>query len=149
MLNYNNGGHVLASIAVHDSVPKPRDPAMVTPATKQHVPAKMPEHGASVQGPGSSIDSALGEGDIKIALPLSFPRPEPDLTTLKAQDGKVVIDITIDEVGRVVKLSLVQGLGPSIDDVVLAGIQNWRYVPATLNGAPVESEQEVIFYYKH
>ncbi len=60
-----------------------------------------------------------------------------------------MVDITIDEVGNVVKLSSVQGLGPRIDNVVLAGVQKWRYAPATLNGAPVESEQDVIFYYKH
>jgi protein TonB len=58
------------------------------------------------------------------------------------------VDIVIDKTGRIAKFNLEHGLGHGVDDTVLATIQGWTFQPATRNGVPVASEQELLFHYE-
>jgi protein TonB len=114
-------------------------------------PTKPKEKGApsAEVGSGSSADSGLGEGDIKIASQTYFPYPKPNLSSLPhGTTGDVVLNAVIDENGKIKDLTLLKGLGPSIDDAVIAVVKQWSYTPATKNGVPVPSEQELHFHYE-
>jgi protein TonB len=41
-----------------------------------------------------------------------------------------------------------KGLGQPIDDVVIATVKQWSFAPATRNGVPIPSEQELHFHYE-
>jgi len=57
-------------------------------------------------------------------------------------------DYAIDEHGKIAELTLLQGLGPTIDDEVIQTVDQWIYTPATKNGVPVPSIQELHFHYE-
>ncbi len=92
---------------------------------------------------------ALGAGDISIALAKSFPVPRPDLAPMaRGTKGDVVVDITIDEQGKISELKLVNGIESSIDQTVVAAVRQWTFRPASRDGRPVASEQELRFHYE-
>ena len=100
-------------------------------------------------GPGSSAKSGAGEGNLNIALPKVFPYPNADISALpRGSSGDVILNAVIDEQGKITELTLVKGLGPQIDNKVLATVQGWSYAPATKDGVPVRSEQELRFHYE-
>jgi hypothetical protein len=42
----------------------------------------------------------------------------------------------------------VQSLGPAIDEKVLAALENWHFHPATRDGVPTPSKQDVVYHFK-
>jgi protein TonB len=92
---------------------------------------------------------ALGEGDTTLALVVVHPPPHPDLTQLPSGTrGDVIVDVVIDKTGRIAKFTMTRGLGHGVDETVLATIKQWTFQPATRNGVPVASEQELLFHYE-
>jgi protein TonB len=140
------------------SVPHPHADVPVKKAEKQsvavHAPAPVPEPKtvaapSAESGSGAAAESGLGEGDIKIALQKHFPYPTPDLSVMaRKSSGDVILNAVIDERGNISNLTLLKGLGPAIDDVVIATVKQWSYAPATKNGVPVASEQELHFHFE-
>lgn len=103
----------------------------------------------SETGSGTSGSSALGDGDVRIALPQVHPRPQPDLTVLpRGTAGDVVVDVTIDDTGKVTATTLVKGLGGAVDTAVMQVLHNWVFTPATRNGQNIASEQEILIHYE-
>jgi protein TonB len=101
------------------------------------------------RGVDNSGQSGLGDGEITIALEKYFPYPKPSLSTLpRGTAGDVILTATIDEHGKISGLTLLQGLGPAIDDEVISTVNQWTYTPATKNGVPVASVQELHFHYE-
>jgi len=49
-----------------------------------------------------------------------------------------ILDVTIDEQGRVIQAAIRVGLHPIYDGQILVAAREWRYQPATLNGRPVK-----------
>jgi protein TonB len=77
------------------------------------------------------------------------PPPRPDLSQLPAGTrGDVIVDVVIDATGRITHTTMASGLGHGVDETVLAMIQQWTFRPATRNGVPVASEQELLFHYE-
>ncbi len=103
----------------------------------------------SSPGTGTSGESALGDGNISIALVKFHPRPVPDLSALPSgTSGDVVLDATIDAQGKIAGLKVAKGFGGAIDQTVIATVQQWTFSPATKDGIPVASEQEILFHYE-
>lgn len=104
---------------------------------------------ASVSPDSASGADALGTGNINIAYLDSFRSPRPDLSSLpRGTSGEVVLDITIDTTGRIVGLKKLSGVGYGVDESVIATVQAWIFHPATKDGTPVVSEQELHFHYE-
>ena len=49
-----------------------------------------------------------------------------------------IVEIIINETGAVEAATIVAPVNPVYDRLALAMAKNWRYKPATLNGAPVK-----------
>jgi TonB family protein len=48
------------------------------------------------------------------------------------------IEVVIDENGNVAQAMMRASVAPNYDRQVVSAAQNWRYRPATINGAPVK-----------
>jgi periplasmic protein TonB len=105
--------------------------------------ANSPERGVA-----SSGQSGLGDGDITIALEKYFPYPTPSLSSLpQGTAGDVILKAVIDH-GKIAELTLLEGLGPAIDDEVIQTVNRWIYIPAMKDGVPVASVEELHFHYE-
>jgi periplasmic protein TonB len=125
-------------------VPSPSVPA---PTPAQPEVAAAPTAATSSPNASSGVD-ALGDGDTTVALVVAHPSPKPDLSQLPSgTSGDVIVDVVIDKDGRIAKYTMMRGLGHGVDQTVLATIQQWTFQPATRNGVPVASEQELLFHY--
>ena len=144
--------------AVSGQIPAKAAVVKVAPKTaldRSPLPAKTEVAAASVVTPpsahpdGTVGDDAFGSGNVNIALVRSFPAPKPDLSRLpRGTSGDVILDVVIDADGKVASLTTTKGLGFGVDEVVVATVQGWLFQPATKDGKPVASEQELHFHYE-
>jgi periplasmic protein TonB len=155
-----SGHHLLLTYSPGDSAPPSTLKTPQKPANKAVMPRPIPAPVPAPVTPSAATPStstgastgadALGQGDTTLALVVVHPSPKPDLSQLPSGTrGDVVVDVVIDQNGRIAKSSLARGLGHGIDEAVLATIQQWTFQPATRNGVPVASEQELLFHYEH
>jgi protein TonB len=64
------------------------------------------------------------------------PPVYPELAMKARVQGMVIVEATLNERGRVVNVSLVQGL-PLLSDAALDAVRKWVYTPTLVNGVPV------------
>jgi protein TonB len=123
---------------------QPPKPKILPPKEEPKLVVKQPEPPPPVSGGDPS-----GETDVSVAMADFYPQPKPDLSVLPhGTRGDVVIDIVIDEDGKVVDAHVDQGLGHGVDEAVMAVIQTWTFTPATKAGKPVASEQQLLFHFE-
>jgi TonB family protein len=98
-----------------------------------------------------SLYGSLSEGqstgfEIRPALPVVSMDPviEPDL--MAASSGDIVVEITIDAEGNITDMKVLESLGP-LDQKVLAALAKWHFLPATRNGIPIPSKQDVHYHF--
>jgi periplasmic protein TonB len=124
-------------------------PTPPTPKLKDAATSPNSQTTASTQPDSTAGADSLGEGNINIALASFFPTPKPDLSVLpRGTKGDVILDIVIDTAGKVADIKMTSGLGHGIDETVIATVQKWTFQPATKDGQPVASEQELHFHYE-
>ncbi len=124
---------------------------------KSIVPIEQPQREMSGGGApktphaGDGSNQALnGNGsdaeDARPAFPIFSPRPPvSDRSLLPRSEVKIVVDVDLDALGQVVRETLVKGMGTKLDQIVLDTVKTWRFQPATVDGKPVPSEDELIF----
>ena len=106
-------------------------------------------HGAQAGLPYGTLNQGSFFGDeIRPALPIATSDPVVWPWQLPTSPGNEIIEITIDERGEITKKTVLQSLGPDIDSKCLAALENWRFRPATRNGAPIPSKQDAIFPFR-
>jgi protein TonB len=126
-------------------------PLPTTPTPEPITPATSPnsQSPASAQPDAIAGADSLGSGNINIALADYFPAPKPDLAPLpQGTKGDVILDVVIDSAGKITDIKMTSGLGHGIDENVIATVQQWTFHPATKDGHPVASEQELHFHYE-
>lgn len=64
--------------------------------------------------------------------------PYPDKVKDLGIEGRVVLQLTIDHRGRVIKVKLLRGLRKELDQGSMAAARKMRFAPATVNGTPVK-----------
>jgi protein TonB len=151
----NRHQSIAAKMPVTSKRPEPRvDPVKVpvvqlpqvaeTAAQESPKSSSAPSSGQA----GYASNDALGTDDIQIALTTYSPSPVPDLSQLPhGKQGDVVIDITIDPTGKVADLQILQALGYGVDGKVADTVRTWVFHPATKDGVPVASVQELHFHF--
>jgi len=106
-------------------------------------------HGVQAGLPYGTLTRGQLYGDeLMPALPIQTSDPVVFPWQLPTTPGNEVIEITIDERGEIVNKTVLQSLGPDIDNKCLAALDNWRFHPATRNGSPIPSKQDAIFPFK-
>ena len=69
--------------------------------------------------------------------PLRQPRPEyPHDAFTKKVEGVVVVEILIDDTGRVARMRILQSV-PMLDAAALDSVRQWIFLPAVRHGRPV------------
>jgi len=117
--------------------------------THTHVAAATTTAPPSPNPSAAQGGDARGSGNVTVALATFFPRPMPSLAGLPhGTRGDVIVEVTIDEQGKIVESQVAQSMGSTIDETVLATIQTWTFKPATKDGVPVPSQQELLFHYE-
>jgi TonB family protein len=94
---------------------------------------------------GSLAYGTLAGPEIRPALPIVSPDPVFG-SDAAGIEGDVVIEITIDEQGHIVQKAVLHSLGPAVDERVLAALEKWQFAPATKNGVPIPSKQDVYYH---
>jgi TonB family protein len=137
--------------------PRPA-PARPQPQTQMPKPAESPrppepnaEEGSVNSKAGSPlgtvVDGPITGHEVHIALPV-YPEPQVDRADLPRDlAGDIVIEVTIDPQGNVIDTKVVKSIAPDIDEKIEATLRRRRYQPATLDGAPVASHQDVHFHF--
>jgi protein TonB len=96
--------------------------------------------GTATTGPGTDAEDATP------AFPVFSPKPPVnDRALLPAAEQQIVVDVSVGADGQVLTETLVKGMGTALDQIVLNTVKSWRFHPATVNGAAVASESELIF----
>lgn len=100
------------------------------------------------QSNGSVVDGYLSGRDVRPALPLIYPNPDVyPWQVPNGVAGTVIVEVTIDVHGTVIATKIIQRLGHGIDEKVEAAVRNWRFRPATVDGQPIASQQDVLYRY--
>jgi TonB family protein len=121
---------------------RPEDQDQIAEASTAPPRAAGSPYGSLTEGPSA------GE-EIRPALPITTSEPLVGFGDLQGiTEGNVVIEITIDESGNIVAKSVVQSMGAVLDGRVLAALENWRFRPATRDGVPIPSKQDVVYHFK-
>ena len=103
-------------------------------------PAGTP-YGSLAEGP------SVGE-EVRPALPIIASDPVLGPSDLNGPEGDEVVESTIDEAGNIISMTVLQSLGAAVDAKVLAALQGWRFHPATRDGTPIASKQDVHYHFK-
>jgi periplasmic protein TonB len=131
---------------------EPSPTALIAPARLEPAPAvdstAQVNHAVAPSPSSTTGTDAQGEGNIQIALTSYAPDPEPDLSQLpRGTQGDVIVDVTIDPAGKVSDLQILHALGYGIEDDVVHTVRSWVFHPATRDGMPISSVQELHFHF--
>lgn len=130
-----------------------RSPEVISQSTSREAGQSGPGNQVSAPLPAGSAYGSLSHGssigeEIRPALWASGGDPVIEAAELSpGVEGNVVVEITIDERGNVVRTLVLQSLGPAIDTKVVAALENWRFRPATRDGLPIPSKQDVYYHF--
>jgi periplasmic protein TonB len=138
LIRSNAEQRIAAQPVVPAAAVPPPAPAAAGPAVRERAdapPAAAPAATAIV----SRVYSAADEG---VAPPVALEQRMPAMTTEMQQVAKAVktrgmMDIVIDESGRVVDVTMRQSLNPTIDALIIRSARTWKYRPAAKDGTPV------------
>ena len=106
----------------------------------------------SDDAPGGSPYGSLSYGaifglEVRPALPVVSIDPVVESDLLNGTVGDVIVEITIDRDGNITGMKVLQSMGPAVDQQVLSALQKWHFAPATRNGTPIPSKQDVHYHF--
>lgn len=123
----------LSTRAATPAAPEPKTAAPPTPAVSSN--------SNIVPTPGR-VYVAEDEG-VTIAVPIKQEVPRvPNTITSQARD-RGLLELIIDEQGRVVTVMIRMSVHPIYDTQLLAAARDWKYLPATVGGRPVKFRKMV------
>jgi len=103
-------------------------------------------HGAPAGLPyGTLTRGQLYGPELRPALPIATQDPVVYPWQLPVAEGRVVVEITIDERGEITNKTVLESMGADIDNKCLAALNGWHFHPATKNGLPIASKQDAVF----
>ena len=118
-------------------------------STRAAVPPPEPKPAAPAPPPTSGVRPAPGriyqaeDDGVTVAVPVKQEVPRvPNAVTSQARD-RGLLELLIDEQGRVVSVMIRMSVHPVYDTQLVAAAREWKYLPATFNGYPVKFRKMV------
>jgi protein TonB len=130
-----SGGVGVGGIAVPkgDSLSAPQGPRITRTAQPKALIAK------TDRGAGPAPDTACLEALVK-PKPIAIPQPSyADRAREAGIQGKVRVELTVDETGAVVETRVLEGLGYGLDEAALEAAKASRFEPALRCGKPTRT----------
>ena len=116
----------------------PPAPQSAEPAPASPPPAPPPAPAPAT--PGVQSDRVFGAEDNGVVPPVAIKQEVPRLPSTIASQTRErgLMEIVIDEQGRVTHIELRGRMHPVFDSQLIAAAKDWRYRPATFNGRAVK-----------
>ena len=115
--------------------PTPLENPMLAPSPGAIPPERQP-------GPGTPPQ--VGEGGVEPAVLVSKVDPDYPETAIRAQiEGSVVLDVGIDETGKVIDVQVTRGLPFGLSEAASRAVRQWIYRPARGPSGPIASRKSV------
>jgi protein TonB len=113
-------------------------PIHIAPAAQPSAPVKAAFAPATPKVLHTKASDVPCTEDLVKAVPLSRPSPKytPEAENAGVE-GKVRIELRVNDTGDVEDAKVLQGLGHGLDDSAIQTVKRWRFRPATLCGKPV------------
>jgi hypothetical protein len=104
------------------------------PAPPQPAPVRAPEK------PAFSPDYVFSVSDKNVVPPIPVKQEVPRVSAAIASQtrDRGVLELVIDEQGRVTAIELKMRLHPAYDTQLMSAAKDWRYRPAMMDGRPVK-----------
>lgn len=120
------------------TVSKPEQPAGSQPSSPEARPSPTPPEASRAASSGEPARSKVPvSAGVLNSKAVSLPKPEyPSTAKTAGAQGKVVVELTIDETGKVVKARAVSG-HPLLQKAAVAAALQARFSPTILSGEPV------------
>ena len=142
-----NGFHDLSK-AMASSAPTPAPaPAPQMPVS---TPSPAPSNQVAAAAQASAVDAPgqpAGDPSLGFTAPIVVSQPIPQWIPPNTIDRRTafrgLIEVAIDENGRVTSATVQQSVHPLYDEKLLAMARTWKYKPATRNGIPTASTKVV------
>jgi len=96
---------------------------------------------------GSLTYGAIFGSEVRPALPVVSVDPIVEADLLNGMIGDEIVEITIDRDGNISEMKVLQSMGLPVDQRVLAALEKWHFAPATRNGVPIPSKQDVHYHF--
>jgi len=124
-------------------------PPLSAKMQKGNTAAASIEHDGMAAGSlyGSLSYGPLRGLDVRPALPIVSFDPIVESAMLNGEAGDVIIEITIDSVGNITEMKVLQSFNPVVDQKVIAALEKWHFAPATRDGVPIPSKQDVHYHF--
>jgi len=141
---------------LHVSLPRPPQKKkfrqLAPPAPMQQAGNELTAAARPAEHPGGSPYGSLSYGsffglEVRPALPVVSHDPIVGPELLNGMVGDEIVEITIDRDGKIIEMRVLQSLGPQVDQKVLAALEDWHFAPATRNGVPIPSKQDVHYHF--
>jgi hypothetical protein len=128
---------VLAAGFLELSVRSAAPPPPVEPRPAAPTPAAPPQAAAPTgPEPGKIYSAEDASVTPPVVVTQNIPGIPPNLMAIARLRG--LVEVVIDELGRVVGMSMRGSIHPTYDAQVLMAARDWKYKPATFNGKPVK-----------
>lgn len=113
------------------------------PLADQDAPQLEPNTASSsaseATGSGSANDGLSGGGHGLVVVERILPR-YPERSMRLGEEGTVVLQVQVNEKGRVADVKLARGSGyQRLDSAAMAAIRRWKFIPAARDSRPVSS----------
>ena len=128
--------------------PKPAPPAQRHTAAPRRVvtPTATSKVAPEPEAKATPAVQALGDGPATILYIQGFPSQPPQMAGGELTRD-LIIDVQIDETGRVRQTHKERGMGAGVDDVIIATLLQWVFQPAIRSGKAIPSVQELHFHF--
>lgn len=125
-----------------DAPPVVEPPDAPRPLDRAPSPVRPPSAAAAAAPPP---DSSLGvEADESPSFAGNRPPKYPELARRNRWEGVVLLELTVDEEGRVAHVRVVESSGhPVLDAAAVAAIRQWQGRPARRAGRPVATQERL------
>jgi TonB family protein len=95
---------------------------------------------AAIAPKPSDAEAEHVEPDVK-AKPLERVQPlYTDEARAAGIEGPVKVELTVNELGDVIEVRVIQGLGHGLDQAAMTAFKRWKFSPAMKNGKPIRTK---------